>query len=357
VDTKARSKVFGAALVAFTFLVTGCGGVNTASLSRQPRIRIDSNGWSQEQKFSSIGEVPQDIACGGPNLCLAVFGSSVSIWKAGHWSKSTPEVTGLGRTLEFERATCPTTTDCVVVASGANGSPQLAKSVFVTYSSGANGAWSSPTTLTGADYYGIACMAATHCAAVGWIPPPAHTSRSRALNGLPAIAIYNGHSWIQQPQLAGTNEETGGFYETTCTVPDLCIDTDGAGNAIMVEGSSVKVSQPFPGDTLGVEVACANPQLCLAINAGGIEVSLFDGSHWTVDSVSPTESTAIGCSSVRCYMGDANGDIYWTLGGSWSKPSKIASSAIAAIACPATSFCMAATNGGYYTTMNLPTPD
>jgi len=354
-NARARRRLSGAALVASVALaLSGCSGANTASSNRQSGTHIDSTGWSQQQKFSSLAEVPQDLACAGPDLCLAVFGSSVLIWKAGHWSKSSLEVPGLGNNLEFQRATCPTSTECFVVASGSNGSLRLARTVFLTYR---NGVWSSPTMLTGSDYYGITCLTATDCIAVGWIPPPIPTSKSPALSGLPAIARYDGQSWTQEPQLPGTSERTGGLFEATCTGSDFCLATDGGGDALVIDGSSLKVTQPFPGDTDEDEVACANPDLCLALNAGGFEISVFDGSRWTVDSVDPNALTTIGCSPTTCYAGDSNGNLEWTLGGSWSKPTKIGSSAIAAISCPEISFCMAATSKGYYMTMTLPAPD
>ena len=249
----------------------------------------------------------------------------------------------------------PTPSECMVIANSNREFPRSVKSVFITYD---NGAWSPPTTLTGTLYYGIYCWATTDCTAVGLTPPPPPTVSSPHENGLPAIAKYDGRTWTPEPQIPGTNEQTGGLSEVTCVRPDFCIATDESGDVIETMDARVKIAQPFPGDTDEIEVSCANPSLCVAFNGGGgFEISVFDGSGWKVESIDPTQLTAIGCSTDRCYAGDTTGDVYWTSGGSWSKPTKIGSSGIASIGWSGSSFCMAATNEGDYMTMSIPEPD
>ena len=241
---------------------------------------------------------------------------------------SGPEPVGPGGTLTS--ISCPSTRSCVAIAAGGSA---------MTYN---DNTWSLPVSIGPAATYKVSCPTVTFCAAVG----------ASGTAGVPStVASFDGRSWSTS-QTSGTGGLKDRFLDVSCATPQFCVAVNLDGETLIFDGHrwSAEAGGGPPGM---VSVSCPSPSWCLAITHSG-EYATFDGASWTTLTVIPSFATAfassVSCMSVtRCTVFGLSGMAVTWEQGRWSTPVRVfpgGYSATVAVSCVVPDTCMAVTSKG-----------
>jgi hypothetical protein len=226
---------------------------------------------------------------------------------------------------------CPVPTFCAVV-DGGNDVWTWNGSIDATGSSGANGAWSGPTSLPLDTLEGVSCATAAFCVAVGSTTSGGVTST--------AAVTYDGSTWAAAPAFAAVASQ-GGLRAASCPTATFCV-------------------------AVGDQV--------VAGNSDGTLVERYDGTGWS-RAVTPDPNTGAAsgyalvgvscpasswCGAIGAYQ--KGPDVFsfvedfdrttWTLA---STPDLTANDALAGVSCVAATSCVAVGSATFPTTSTPPT--
>jgi hypothetical protein len=295
-----------------------------------------------------------------------------------------PSTTGAGITVSWDGATwAQPSVYYPAPASGAVTAPVLPSisctagpsctiidgSGHVSTGDGTN--WSSPAAITAAP--GPAANPAD--------PGPGHAgSRSGSIvcanHSFCAVVDNTGHTyairdggWLAAQAFA---EPAGGvsLYQTgrvgvTCANSSFCAAVVGA--AVLDWNGTTWSEEPIPWTATPpagpTAIACPTTHLC-AILAGS-NLWIRNGQAWTPSGTIDPGSVldAIACPSTTfCMAADTAGKVLTWTGSTWSPPRQVIPAAVqyrdsgTSIACPTTTFCMVMNGDGDYATYAAPTP-
>lgn len=255
----------------------------------------DHGSWSAPHRLPQFVDADQvaGVACPLEGVCVVVEAAGIAFWvRDGVWSQ--PQTIGgpannPGGSTQFVGVSCATPAFCVAALS--NGTVVMWNGT----------SWSQPrpvATVASA----ISCPTTTFCAVVG----SAYPSQS-------AAAFFNGSTWTSVATNLGT-----GLPALSCPSASYCMAVGGF-------HASGDVSATFDGSTwsklsmapaIGAEgfinVSCAGPSFCVAIDGGGGQngypssyrdraAFLWDGQSWSAPMlIDQTGGLAGGLTSVSC---------------------------------------------------------
>jgi hypothetical protein len=188
----------------------------------------DGSAWSlADSPNAGASSELTSVACAATDDCVAVgwdqtaagnYETLIERWDGTTWSiEPSPNVTGV---LNMLRAvSCPTTTTCVAVGTSAVSGGSDRQGLIEIWDGTHWSVTPSPTPSSNDDLFGISCVDATSCAAVGlyWVTP------KRALT---LVEHWDGTSWVVVPS---PNERDAHGYRVnalksvSCPTSAFCI--------------------------------------------------------------------------------------------------------------------------------------
>lgn len=165
--------------------------------------------------------------------------------------------------------------------------------------------------------------------------------------------VYNGTSW-------STAANSGlDSVALSCATPTFCVDLSTTQAAIFNGSSWATPVTVAPADLLA-SVSCPSDAFCLAIGQSGLAytyTSTDSSSGWGtgISFDVPTQPFQVSCASTSlCAAIDHAGNALLYNDGTWSSPAHLTgpqNTTMDSVSCaPGTSFCMALSDGSYYTT-------
>jgi hypothetical protein len=329
-----------------SFLLVGPAATSASTLTSH-------NGWQPSHSIGGFVRV-QGVSCADRTFCVAfTITDSVLTWNGNRWSKPI-SLEKLVDRLGIQSISCARPGACVLVATSSSYVPADAVSVALVL---VDGKWSSPTVLTG-DLFSVSCLTAIDCIAAGWLPADNDGNLPGAYfpgpteagpTGTPMLATFLGGKWTQTPI-----KQHGVFQQIDCLVTRFCAMT--SGNYIYFYSNGSLVQSHTLVDFPSLQIACGSSSLCAAVDPT-FETALYTGSRWVVSSPDTNGSfDVVACSSQHCFDGDENGYMVESQRSGWSKPKRVARTAIQTMDCPDPYFCMAITVTGSYVTYDEPQP-
>jgi len=241
---------------------------------------------------------------------------------------SSSEPVGAGGTLTS--ISCPSTSFCVTVSAGGTA---------VKYD---GHSWSSAAPVGPAATYKVSCPTITFCAAVG----------ASGTSGAPnTVATFNGDTWSSQ-LASGAGGLKDRFLDVSCATPEFCVAVNLDGKTLVWD-SQAWSNVPGGGPQGMISVSCPSTTVCLAITNSGA-YAVFDGRSWSASADIPNFATAfaysVSCAStVRCTaLGLGGMAVSWQQG-RWSAPVRVfpgTFSATVALSCVAPDICTAINSKG-----------
>jgi hypothetical protein len=157
---------------------------------------------------------------------------------------------------------------------------------------------------------------------------------------------YDGTSWSSAISIGL------GATAVSCATPTFCMAT-GGGQAAVFSGSSWSAPVTISSVDQIESVSCPSDSFCLAVSATGLAYT-YSTSGWSssVDADAPISLLQVSCADATfCVAVSSTGRAYF-YNGSWSGPATLNSSgSMDGVTCPlGTTFCMAFSDGSYYTT-------
>ena len=307
--------------------------------------RWNGTSWSIDPgPFGISQSVLAPVACASTTNCLALgidfSGYDVTTntgaknfaerWNGNRWVIVAAPVHPKGATrLALDGVSCPSAKQCFAV--GGYNAKSKARAVIERW----NGTgWAivpsaAPAGATGSGLYGVSCVSATSCFAVGY-------SFGNASPTKPLIERWNGTRWVIVPTPKPTG--TGSLNAVSCVSATSCFavgsHTTGSVNKTLVEQWNgtrwAIIPSPNPSGaargTILSGVSCAGPKRCSAVGSytiGSVGTSLaeqWNGSRWAIVAVPARGAPESILSSVACPTATrcvAVGSLY---AGSASKP-------------------------------------
>jgi hypothetical protein len=286
--------------------VAGCVALSVSLAGATP---ASSSHWSIEPTAVPAGArtaVLSAASCPSRTACTAVGyatgrgGVGVTLseqWKGSHWSiQRTPSLPGARAALLFG-VSCVSATACTAVGS-ATGRSGRTRPLAERWD-GSN--WSvRPTAApSGAVGYlaGVSCGSSSACFAVGYAGNRPGTA------GIALVLRWNGRRWAIEPTARPAGAQTSFLSGVSCTGPRACMavgfsnDANGTQAPLTERWNGRRWSlQPMPRvpgqlDTQLAGVACAGERSCTAVgfftNVTGIDVMLaehWNGTRWAQQS-------------------------------------------------------------------------
>ncbi len=302
--------------------------------------------------------------------------------------------TNAGRTWAYLQSTasnaiyglaCPTASVCYATDIYAH--------VIKTADAGATWTWQrTPVTTPGVDVpgsggpnpfaglFGVSCVDADTCVAVGGFPPTgtdppivtttdggAHwalqTSNSGAGNYLHAVAclpgacyaVGRGGSIVTSTDMTTwtklTSGTTSALNSITCQSATSCIATGQGGTIDVLSGTTWTATTGNGAGNFLAAVTCPAATTCYAAGKQGVTLATVDGTTWTQQAGGGTtqQMNSISCpSTTTCFAAGNGGTILVTNNGgqTWLAQTSGTTSALNGIACTSTTACVAAGAGG-----------
>jgi hypothetical protein len=227
----------------------------------------------------------------------------------------------------------------------------------------------------------VSCVSATFCMGIDLATGAAES--------------WNGTTWSAPTRLeTGPYADSGYQIHVSCSSISFCLAADATGNAWTFDGTTWSATGSVStGDESVTALSCVSPTFCMA--GVGAQESVFNGSTWSapllvasdddIESVScpsdtfcmavtksgtayrytssgwdsgyafdtPYQAVSVSCASAAfCVAVGVAGQAVIYSNGTWSAPSTLNNETpMDAVSCvPGTSFCMALSDGSYFTT-------
>lgn len=232
----------------------------------------------------------------------------------------------------FDSVSCPTSTHCVAIAGGGANAV-----TFNGYS------WSPALRMGPEATYKISCPTSGFCAAVGASGNPGGSS---------TIALLRGRTWSSH-QVSSTGARDDRLMDVSCAAPTFCVAVNLNGQRLTFNGvkwTSIKSAGP---NGL-ISISCVTPTFCLAVTDTGQSMT-FNGTRWTTPRAIPLFSSSfaysVSCSSsIYCVVPGLNGYAVSWSSGKWSPPARVflgGVSAGVAVSCSPSRTCLAVNDKGF----------
>jgi hypothetical protein len=134
------------------------------------------------------------------------------------------------------------------------------------------------------DLFGVSCVSASFCEAVGVGPAG------------PSAEVWNGTSWKVQARPGAAVQP----QSVSCDTVDFCMSVDGFGRMDIWNGSSWSAGPSVTGFSAVTGVSCVSASFCAAVGGGpsGENAVVWNGSTW---SAQPTPGPAgVALSAISC---------------------------------------------------------
>jgi hypothetical protein len=248
------------------------------------------------------------VSCASAVQCVAVgdtnrqtFGAALAeIWNGTKWVPHNITKPGIGGAPYLTAVSCPATDSCVAVGTGPPGGTSVAMSWNGTTWTIMPGSQASPD----AELYGVSCVTASDCIAVGYTD----TTQTETL-----AMSWNGTTWTVDSMPTFTTASTLGAV--SCASATSCLATgslfSGPPLAEAWNGSAWTVlptppapagaTAPYPG-----AVSCPSAAECMTVgeyfNSAGLDeplADLWNGSAWVPQTV-PAQAIGGFLNGVSC---------------------------------------------------------
>jgi hypothetical protein len=288
--------------------ITDCLGVAPAPAGSPstPNAVYHYDGTSWATTSWPATDTPTAVSCGSSTLCMVVGRAGTSL-VVRRWNGSTFSDTSVPDTspIPFD-VSCPTTTFCLAVGQATPGNNPWAAS----WSGGSTWATATTSGLTSfADLVHVSCATATFCETTNNDDFQIGTWNGTKLTGGPTSAPNAddiGYELIACPTSSASQCEAsaGHIYDPDFTYEDTSVNVPG---------------QAFVGVTDGQlhDLACTTATSCVALGQDGVTYGRaawhFDGTSWTQDTFATvhadTQATSLSCpTSSFCMMGGSYAD-------------------------------------------------
>ncbi|HTL86869.1 MAG TPA: hypothetical protein VL856_16920 [Acidimicrobiia bacterium] len=300
-------------------------------------------------------------------VAVAVLSSITTAGAAAPWTLVPGVSLGSATESTFWAAACPSSTRCFAVGHTGTGEKTLVERW--TGSSWAKQTSPTPSGALSTDLYGVSCVSASSCMAVGTYTNSSGDGKTLALR-------WNGTSWakVTTPNPTGTTDAQLFAVSCSSTTPCRAVGTYKSGSDFKTlaqkwNGSTwTTVSSPNPSgsdDSELFSIACTSSTSCRSVgfgHVGGVWKTLaekWNGTSWAkVTSPNPSttdnELFAVACASAtncQAVGGYESGGVFKTLvekwnGSSWAtvsspNPASATSSTLNGIVCRTTVGCFA----------------
>lgn len=336
---------------------TGSSNGNVVSLAAQ----WNGSSWTSESPPSPAGAAFTHltaVSCTSGTSCEAAGGSQLSMtapptralaeaWNGTAWAIQHAAQPSSATNNTLNGVSCVSATFCEAVGSHFNAAGSL-----VGLAERWNGtSWtiqavpnpSSQFVPTSGTLFGVSCVSASFCEAVG-----------AGANGAYA-EMWNGTAWSLQTRPGGDVSPES----VSCTAVNFCMAVDGFAEVGIWNGSAWSAAASVPGFSPVSSVSCVSASLCEIVGSGpaGQNAALWNGSSWTaqptagpagatLDAVSCSAASA--CEAVGAIFGQGNATTLaenWN-GSTWTEqtipnPSASMGSALSAVSCTSASSCAA----------------
>lgn len=284
-------------------------------LSSQPHAVLSGTArWKVEPVPSPVNRTEAEltsVSCPAQNFCLAVgysfpqgsgFSTLVESWNGSTWSIiSSPNVSGYSNQLFG--VSCISATNCQAVGNYNDPAGDF-YTLVESWNGSAMSIVKSPNSANGhGELYGVSCVSSTFCAAVG---------DSTRLNNTTLVETWNGASWSLAPSpspgtissflqavscVQTTQCTAAGGYSTTGPLRTLVEVWNGTAWSVVASPNKGKSST----SNLLAGVSCASANACEAVGSSGKAtlVESWDGSTWSVVK-SPNPSSLARFNGVSC---------------------------------------------------------
>ncbi len=264
----------------------------------------------------------ESVSCSAANACTAVgrynTGSSelttspfAERWNGTKWTRQTVPTHAGAKTTYLNGAACPSASECIAV--GFYGSAERYYALGERW----NGSeWSivstpEPAGATYAYIWSVSCASSSYCVAMG-----TYTTSTTAR--MPFAETWNGTKWTEQTPPVPSGAKTAALYGISCVSASACMavgpdeTSAGVGEAFADRWNGTEwslqpmalpsgASEPYP-----VSVACTSSSTCAALlDYGGtgprMGAQRWNGTSWSVEATATVPgATAEGFSTISC---------------------------------------------------------
>lgn len=311
-----------------------------SSLTWHAPVRVDGTG---------PGNV-EAVSCASPSYCASFDDAGYqATWHGSKWTAPV-KVLPLGTNDGVRSASCPAAGFCVAaggslwVESGGTVTRfappasdlwirvSCASSVFcvagglvgdVTMWNGHS--WSAPLKLDKYALISVSCASAKFCVGLDF-------------DG--SVWTWNGTGWaMSDPSLV----HFGNAVSVSCASAAFCMAHDDAGNMYKFNGSAWSRTRPTGlGVDQSLSLSCTSATFCVAVSDPG-KAARYNGSKWSLWPRPVPGGGYVACSGSFCVVIGGDGYAATLKSGAWTPEVGVdAVGGLAAVACPATTFCVAA---------------
>jgi hypothetical protein len=205
------------------------------------------------------------------------------------------------------------------------------------------------------ELYGVSCVSASFCQAVGAGPDG------------PTAELWNGTVWTVQ-SIPGADVQP---QAVSCATADFCMEAGGSGDVDTWNGLSWSAGTSVTGFSFVGSLSCLSAGFCEAVGEGpsGENATAWNGTAWTAQATpgpvsnsfnSVSCNTATSCEAVGQALGSNGAPVpyadAWN-GSTWTTqpapaPANSQSSSLASVSCTSASSCTAV---GQYSSSSIPT--
>jgi len=259
----------------------------------------DGSHWNAQAIPSPASASLLGVSCTSPKFCEAVgAGPSAAVWNGATWGVQSAPNPASATFTHLNAVSCAGATSCEAAgffetAVTANNPKALAEAW-----NGHSWQLQHPVAPSGATYNTLAsvsCVSTTFCEAVG-------THFNSAGNQVNLAEMWNGASWQLQHVPNQTSQfvpTSGSLFGVSCVAASFCeaVGVGAAGaDAEMWNGTSWQL-QAIPGTSVQpMSVSCVTTSFCMEANGFG-QVAIWNGSSW---SAGPAVTGFSQVSGVSC---------------------------------------------------------
>ena len=269
----------------------------------------DGAHWNAQAIPSPASASLLGVSCISPKFCEAVgAGPSAAVWHGAAWSVQSAPNPATATFTHLNAVSCAAATSCEAagyfeVAVTANNPKALAEAW-----NGHSWRLQHAVMPPGATYNTLAsvsCVSTTFCEAVG-------THFDNAGNQVNLAEMWNGTSWRVQPVPNQTSQfapTSGSLFGVSCVAANFCaaVGVGAAGaDAEMWNGTSWQL-QAIPGPSVQpMSVSCVSTKFCMKVDGFG-QADIWNGSSWSAGPAVTGFSPVTGVSCVSASFCEAVG--------------------------------------------------
>jgi hypothetical protein len=311
----------------------------------------DGSHWSAQAIAGPASASLLGVSCVSSTFCEAVgAGPSAAVWNGAAWSAQSPPNPARSAFTHLNAVSCAAASSCEAAGYFEVGvtadNPKALAEVWNGHTWQLQAAVKPPGA-TDNTLAAVSCVSSTFCEAVG-------SHFNSAGNQVNLAEMWNGTSWKLQAVPNQTSQfapTSGSLFGVSCVTASFCeaVGVGAAGaEAELWNGTSWQL-QPLPGPSVQpMSVSCVSTTFCLEADGFG-QVAIWDGSSWSAGPAVTGFSPIAGVSCVSATICEAVGSgpsgenaAEWN-GTSWTAQPTLGpvSSFLSAVSCAAADSCEA----------------